>query len=190
MNIYKEIKIMTLGNSYAGKTSFILRYANDIYSPFVSPTIGIDFKSKIETMKDGKRIKVSLFDTNGQERFKSIAFNTLKNANGVLLFYDITDRNSFDSIKNWIASIYNYKDKNYPIVLIGNKIDLENERDVTKEEGEAESKKYNINFFEISCKSNINIKKPILYLISKIKGLKTNKNIILEAKNKKKKKCC
>ena len=170
MDNFTEFKLLTLGNSKVGKTSFILKYTEDTFTTNTSTTIGIDYKDKYEILKNNQKVKIAIYDTNGQERYKSLSLNYLKKADGILLFYDITDKESFDSIKEWMQSIYDVKDNNFPIVLIGNKIDLEDERIVTKEEGESESLKYNIKFYETSCKDNINIKESILFLIYKILG--------------------
>ena len=188
----REIKLITLGNSKVGKSSFILRYTDNEFSIQIPTTIGIDYKYKFETLDSGERVKIYIFDTNGQERFRAISKNMIKNANGVLLLYDITDRESFTSVAEWMQSIYNEKDKNFPIVLIGNKIDREDDRVITKNEGEAEAKRYNIDYFEISCKNNINIRDPIMNLISKISEANDTKGVQLKplGKQKNKKKCC
>ena len=186
----RDIKLITLGNSKVGKSSYILRYTENDFSIHISTTVGMDFKHKYETLDSGERVKVIIFDTNGQERFRSISSNMLKNTEGVLLFYDITDRQSFESIKEWMEDIYNFKDKNFPIVLIGNKVDREDERAIKKSEGESEGQKYNIKFFEISCKNDINIRDPILHLISKISGEPEKEIIRLAPKKKKNKNCC
>ena len=195
MDNFTEFKLLTLGNSKVGKTSFILKYTEDTFTTNTSTTIGIDYKDKYEILKNNQKVKIAIYDTNGQERFKSLSLNYLKKADGILLFYDITDKESFDSIKEWMQSIYEIKDNNFPIVLIGNKIDLEDERIVTKEEGESESVKYNIKFYETSCKDNINIKESILFLIYKILGniqeekdKEKNENIVLNTEKHKKKK--
>ena len=164
MSYDKEVKILTLGNSKVGKSSYIIRYTDDDFNMNINTTIGIDYKYKIETFED-KKTKVMIYDTNGQERWRSISFNVLKNAQGVLLFFDVSDRESFDSIKIWFESIYQHKDENFPIVLIGNKIDLP-DRAVTKEEGEAEAQKYGKKYFETSCKDGIGINEPLLHLLS------------------------
>ena len=183
----KQIKLITLGNSKVGKSSYILRYTDNEFSFHMSTTIGIDFKDKTETLDNNEKIKIILYDTNGQERYKSISFNMLKNADAVLLFYDITDKSSFESIKDWIQSIYEFKNKDFPIVLIGNKIDKEEERVITKNEGESEALKYNIKHFEISCKDSINIREPILHLISIVNSGDKEGNIKLNHKSKNKK---
>ena len=192
MNCIREIKLITLGNSHVGKTSFINRYVENTFSIHISSTIGIDNKDKIEIIDNNEKVKVIIFDTNGQERFKSISFNMLKNANGVLLFFDVTNRDSFDSIKEWMNNIYNFKDEKFPIVLIGNKIDInKDERQVLKEEGESEAENYKIKYFETSCKMNINIKETILYLLSKIEEPDDrNDSIIIKPMKKHRKKCC
>ena len=189
----KQIRLITLGNSKVGKSSYILRYTDNEFSFHISTTIGLDFKDKIETLDNHESVKIILYDTNGQERYKSISFNMLKNADAVLLFYDITDKESFNSIKDWMQSIYQFKDKEFPIVLIGNKIDKEEDRVVSKNEGESEASKYNIKFYEISCKNSINIREPILHLISitnnridKEENFRLNKT----KKQKHKNKCC
>ena len=190
MNI-REISLITLGNSKVGKSSYILRYTDNRFSMHISTTIGMECMHKYETLESGERVKVIIFDTNGQERFRSISSNMIKRADGVLLFYDITDRDSFESVKDWMLDIYNIKAENFPIVLIGNKIDKEKERVVKKEEGEAEALKYNKKFFEISCKNDINIINPILHLISKISDNEHGKEKIrLGPKEKNDKKCC
>ena len=190
----KQIKLITLGNSKVGKSSYILRYTDNEFSFHMPTTIGLDFKDKIETLDNEERVKIILYDTNGQERYKSISFNMLKNADAVLLFYDITDKESFDSIKDWIQSIYEFKDKEFPLVLIGNKIDKEEDRVITTNQGESEALKYNIKFFEISCKDSINIREPILHFISIANSKKDKEgNIRLNGnikKNKGKNKCC
>ena len=186
----REIKLITLGNSKVGKSSYILRYTENQFSIYISTTVGMDYKYKYETLESGERVKVIIFDTNGQERYRSLSANMLKNAEGVLLFYDITDRDSFESLKQWMLDIYNFKDKNFPIVLIGNKVDRNEERAVRKDEGESEGQKYNIKFFEISCKNDINIREPILYLISQISKVGPGKEVILLAPKKKRRKCC
>ena len=192
MNSIREIRLITLGNSHVGKTSFINRYVENTFSIHISSTIGIDNKDKIEIIDNNEKVKVIIFDTNGQERFKSISFNMLKNANGVLLFFDVTNRDSFDSIKEWMNNIYNFKDEKFPIVLIGNKIDInKDERQVLKEEGESEAENYKIKYFETSCKMNINIKETILYLLSKIEEPDDrNDSIIIKPMKKHRKKCC
>ena len=206
----EKLNIILLGNTEVGKTSFILRYTEEYYQPIYLTTIGIDFKVKEATLSNNQKYKLYFYDTTGQEKYRSIALNLIKNAEGVLLMYDVTKRSSFDSISEWMESIYNSKPKNFPIVLTGNKIDLEN-REVQTEEGEKLAQHYGISFFEISNKEGINVTESCLALANKIleqkeaeanannsdnakddstkveKGQKLDK---VQANDKKKTKCC
>jgi Ras-related protein Rab-8A len=205
----EKINIILLGNTEVGKTSFILRYTEEYYQPIYLTTIGFDFKVKEATLSNNKKYKLYFYDTTGQEKYRSIAVNLIKNAEGVLLMYDVTKQSSFQSISEWMESIYNSKPKNFPIILAGNKIDLE-KREVTTEEGEKLAKDYGIPFFEISNKEGINVTEACLALANKIveqreaeanannsdnakddakveKGKKLDE---VQANDKKKKKCC
>ena len=193
----ESINIMTLGNSSVGKTSFIIKYTENTFQDVYLSTIGIDFKVKIVQIKD-KQYKLFFFDTTGQERFRALSFNIIKNAHGIILMYDITNKSSFDSIPEWIKNIKESKGEDFPMILCGNKIDKENERKVSREESEELVNKYNIDFFEISNKEGINIEKAVLSLVKKI--LRYNKykkqdlnTSVLSNKDKKPKKkfeCC
>ena len=163
----EQINIMTIGNSAVGKTCFILRFTENIFEDIYLSTIGIDFKIKKIKIKD-KKYKIFFYDTTGQERYVSIAFNTIKNADGIFLMYDITNEQSFQSIPEWIKSVREAKGNDFPIILLGNKIDKEEERKITKEAGKELADKYEFGFFEISNKEGINIEKAGLALIKKI----------------------
>ena len=163
----ENINIMTLGNTAVGKTSFIIKYTEDTFQEVYLSTIGIDFKVKTVTIKD-RQYKLFFYDTTGQERFRSLSFNIIKNAHGIILIYDITNKSSFDSIPEWIKNIKESKGEDFPMILCGNKIDKEDERKVSREESEELSNKYVIDFFEISNKSGINIEKAVLSLVKKI----------------------
>ena len=163
----EQINIMTIGNSAVGKTCFILRFTENIFEDIYLSTIGIDFKIKKIKIKD-KKYKIFFYDTTGQERYVSIAFNTIKNADGIFLMYDITNEQSFQSLPEWINSVREAKGNDFPIILLGNKIDKEEERKITKEAGKELADKYEFGFFEISNKEGINIEKAGLALIKKI----------------------
>ena len=157
INIMKEItpkiyKILLLGDSNIGaKTSLLLRLTDNSFNNYHYTTIGIDFKIKLINLKNGNKIKLQIWDTAGQERFRNIAKSYYKGAHIIVLGYDVTDRNSFEHISNW------FDDKSRFRYLIGNKIDLCDERQVSEEEGRALANKLNLKFFEISCKDNIGI---------------------------------
>ena len=125
---------MTLGNSEVGKTCYILKYTENVFQELYLTTVGIDFKIKTETINN-KQYKLFLYDTTGQEKYKSIALNIIRNAQGIILMYDITNKKSFESIPEWIKSIRDSKGENFPMILLGNKLDKEDIRVISEKEG-------------------------------------------------------
>ena len=188
-----EAKIITLGDSGVGKTNFIFRFIDDKFSLNYFSTYGIDAKFKNVKLDNGCEIKFKIFDTAGQERFKSISTNYIKKANGILLMYDISDKNSFNNIGNWMVTIKENAGSKMSILLIATKCDLKNERVISKEDGENLAKEYGIHFYETSSKDNINIQKAFYdiaeQVIEKDKGKKVFDTIDLE-NNKSKQRCC
>ncbi len=154
------IKLLTLGETEVGKTSIVLRYSDDKFHDNKIATIGIDFKIKI-IKKGNEKIKVSIYDTAGQERFKNIVKHYYKGANGVLLIYDITKRDTFEKLEFWLEDLKENSDNlnNLFIYLIGNKNDLEERREVDFEEANKFAKEKNIPYIEVSAKTGNNIKK-------------------------------
>jgi len=163
-----QIKLLMIGDSGVGKTCLLLRYANDSFSPTFITTIGIDFKIKNINL-DGKRIKLQIWDTAGQERFRTITTSYFRGAQGILLVYDVTDRQTFISIRNWVAQIQMHADVNVNKILIGNKCDMQDLRQVSHEEGESLAKEYNIHFFETSAKNDTNVEKSFLTIATDVK---------------------
>ena len=147
------VKILTLGDSSVGKSSIVLRFSDDDFNDNQFATIGIDFKTKYIKMGDSS-VKVLIWDTAGQEKFQNIAKQYYKGANGVLLIYDICNRKSFERVDFWLKELkeYNRIDELF-VCLVGNKIDLEDKRVISNEEGEKYAKVNNINYFEVSAKS-------------------------------------
>ena len=198
----ERINIMTLGNTEVGKSCFILRFTDNIFQEIYLATVGIDFKIKTETINN-KQYKLFLYDTTGQEKYKSIALNIIKNAQGIILMYDITDRKSFESIPDWIKSVKDAKGSNFPMILLGNKLDKEDVRVIKEEEGKELADEYKIKFFETSNKTGTNIQEAGMALVNeilKINNLEnrensmSNNNTRLSIKNTKVKKdskrCC
>jgi len=164
-----QIKLLMIGDSGVGKTCLLLRYANDSFSPTFITTIGIDFKIK-NIQLDNKRIKLQIWDTAGQERFRTITTSYFRGAQGILLVYDVTDRNSFISIRNWVAQIQMHADVNVNKILIGNKCDCQDQRAISYEEGESLAKEYNISFYETSAKQDINVEKSFITIATDVKN--------------------
>ena len=182
---FPSIKLFLLGDSTVGKSSLILKYIKDTFKKIYTPTIGFDNKGKSIILKNGKKVKIHFCDTAGQERYRSIAFNLIKSATGIILMYDITKKETFKAIPEWVENVRDHKGKDFPIVLIGNKCDLEEKREVQIEEGKEEAIKNGFSFFETSSKDGINVQEAVLELVSKIFTPNENEGINEEEKEKK-----
>ena len=194
-----EAHIVTLGDARVGKTSLIIRYIENSFVDSYLSTLGMDSRLKKIKLKNDEEIKVRITDSAGQERFKSLSANYIKKANGILLVYDITNKDSFNNINKWVKEI---KEKSHsleerPTVLIGNKLDLEEKRCISKEQGEELAKNFcgKIKFFETSCKTGENIEEAVNYLAeqiyNKLIGSNGGNNVnIKDIKGKEGGKCC
>ena len=189
-----KYKIMVIGESRVGKTSLIKRYTKDEFGGVYLATIGMDFQDKIIDIEN-KKIRLQIWDSAGQEKFRNVTKTYFKNAYGFLVVYDITDMESFKKISFWMDSINKNAPENVKLILVGNKCDLANERKISFEEGENCAKKYNIKFFESSAKDGTNVNELFFYLANEIyqndKTKGKDKGVKIESGNKKgKKKCC
>ena len=156
----KKVQILTLGDGKVGKTSILKRYKEDAFSAHHLTTIGIDFITN--DIKIGNEpVTVKIWDTAGQERFRTITHAFYKQAQGVILVYDVTDRKTYESVHSWITSIHEHADENIIKYLVANKIDLNDDRKVTKDEGQKMAHQYGMKFFETSAKASINISECI-----------------------------
>ena len=197
------IKIVTLGDSMVGKTSIVYRYFENKFNESILSTIGIDFKTKYIKVRDAS-VKVLIWDTAGQERFKNITASYYRGGNGVLVVYDITDRDSFENLNSWLIEIEKNANKNVYKLLIGNKCDLEDKRKVTYQEGKEFASSNGMQFIETSAKTDTKVKDAFEMLtqeiiksnITKDKGMeKKDKTVHLATKGaeistKSNKKCC
>ena len=149
-------KVLIIGNSGVGKSCLLLRFAEDMFSDNYISTIGVDFKiRKIEL--EGKSIKLQIWDTAGQERFRTITKSYYRGSNGIVVVYDITDRESFEQITHWMNEIDSNASSEVCRLLVGNKADLNDKRAVKTEEGEALARQFGIPFLETSAKESINV---------------------------------
>ena len=190
-----DIKIITLGNTSVGKSSFILKYIENKFTYNYTTTLGLDFKQKKIKLKNGKEVRLRIFDTAGQERFRTVSVSFIKKADGVILIYDISNRESFDSIGEWIKNIRETGKEILPVVLVGNKCDLPPEkRKITVIEGKEKADEFKLPFFESSCKEGINIKEVFHKLIEEIttksSWSQNGEFKTLKKGNKNEKKCC
>ena len=187
-------KILLLGDSEVGKSCFLMRYSDNVFVENYITTIGLDYKLKIVKLDSGKTIKVQLWDTAGQDKYRTIAKNYYKGSHGILLLYDITKITSFENIREWIRDIKEEVSEKAIIFLIGNKIDLTDNRKISKEKGEELAEEYKIPFFEASAISGENVDevfKALYKKISEVYGdLEREKGSKLNKKNKNKGICC
>ena len=198
MNSTKEVefvfKILLLGDSEVGKSCFLMRYSDNVFVENYITTIGLDYKLKNVKLDSGKTIKVQLWDTAGQDKYRTIAKNYFKGSHGILLLYDITKQSSFNNIREWIQDIREEVSPKAIIFLIGNKIDLADQRKISKEKGIELAEEYKLPFFEASAKSGENVDevfKALYKKISEVYGdLEREKGSKLNKKPKTKGKCC
>ena len=150
-------RLVLIGDSGVGKTALLLRYTDDTFDPSFMATIGIDFKIKTIDI-EGKRVKLQVWDTAGQEQFHSVSWAYYRNAHGVMLLYDLTDVRSFLHISEWVEDIRAHAPSNIKQILIGNKCDItEAQRVIDKEKGAALAQELGIPFLETSAKMCINV---------------------------------
>ena len=160
-------KIIIIGDSSVGKTNIMSKYLKNEFLEDSKATVGVEFGSKQFTI-DGHVIKVQIWDTAGQERYRAITSAYYKGAKGAFVVYDITRKNSFESIEKWVNELKNVSDKNITILLIGNKSDLEDQRQVTKEQGEEKAGKLEVAFMETSALSGDNLEKAFELMINQV----------------------
>ena len=187
-------KVLLLGDSTVGKTCFLLRYCDKTFQEAHLSTIGLDYRLKSMTLANGKHIKLQIWDTAGQDRFRAITKNYYKGANGIILIYDVTNIQSFENVKNWIAQIKEEANPNAIIYLAGNKIDVnESEKAVKTEDGKKIADELTIKFYETSAKNGINVNEIFEDLVEKIDEIYSKigvpkaevKNKLYKAKTKK-----
>ena len=186
-------KILLLGDSTVGKTCFLLRYMDETFLDLHMATIGLDYRLKTMILEEQKIVKVQLWDTAGQDKFRAITRNYYKGASGIILIYDVTNIKSYENIKKWINEIKEEISDKVTIILIGNKIDNIKERKVTKEQGEKLANEVNIPFFETSAKTGEGINESVFFLVKKIADNDPefkNRGRNLNIRIKKKRKCC
>ena len=160
-------KLILIGDSSVGKSNILLQYLKGQFDPNSKATVGVEFGTKnIEI--NNKKIKIQIWDTAGQERYRSITSAYYRGAKGAFIVYDITRKTTFDNIDRWVADLKANGDDNISIVLIGNKLDLEDQREVQKDEGVKKSEEFKTAFMETSALNGDNIDKAFDELIEQI----------------------
>ncbi|KAI8581288.1 hypothetical protein K450DRAFT_232317 [Umbelopsis ramanniana AG] len=153
----RKFKLVFLGEQSVGKTSLITRFMYDTFDNTYQATIGIDFLSKTMYLED-RTVRLQLWDTAGQERFRSLIPSYIRDSSVCIIVYDITNRNSFMNTSKWIDDVRAERGNDVIIVLVGNKTDLNDRRQVSVEEGEKKSRENNVMFIETSAKAGHNVK--------------------------------
>ena len=161
------LKFIILGDSGVGKTNLLLRYVGESFSENYIATLGIDFKMKNIIYNDVK-VALQIWDTAGQEKYRSITSSYYKGAHGCLLVYDITRKVTFENIDKWLAEIKLSSNNEINMILIGNKCDLEDKREVSIEEAQNKAKLLNMAFMETSALNGTNVEKAFNELVNNV----------------------
>ncbi|XP_052543699.1 ras-related protein Rab-37 isoform X1 [Tympanuchus pallidicinctus] len=174
-------KVMLLGDSGVGKTCFLLQFKDGAFlsGTFIA-TVGIDFRVRARqpapvldnkvVAVDGVKVKLQqIWDTAGQERFRSVTHAYYRDAQALLLLYDITSKMSFDNIRAWLTEIHEYAQKDVVIMLLGNKADVSSERMVRTEDGASLAREYGVPFMETSAKTGMNVELAFLAIARELK---------------------
>lgn len=170
-------KILVVGDSGVGKSCMLLRFADDIFTESHISTIGVDFKIQTLTLEDGKMAKLQIWDTAGQDRFRTITSSYYRGAHGILVVFDLNDPHSFENVPYWLAEIDHYCSSNCPpkLILVGNKSDLPS--NVEAEKVKTFCSQNNLTYIETSAKNGNNIKAAFNHLANQLRVLTlTSKN--------------
>lgn len=153
----KKHKLVVLGEQSVGKTSIITQFMYGTFDASYQATIGIDFLSKTLYLED-RTVRLQLWDTAGQERFRSLIPSYIRDSSVAIVVFDITNRASFLNTSKWIDDVRAERGTDVIIILVGNKTDLSDKRQVTPEDGEKKAKELNVMFIETSAKAGHNVK--------------------------------
>ncbi|KIJ31441.1 hypothetical protein M422DRAFT_70853 [Sphaerobolus stellatus SS14] len=177
-------KLLLIGNSSVGKSSLLLRFTDEQWLPEdeASATIGVDFRVCKMDVK-GKKVKLSLWDTAGQERFRTITSSYYRGAEGVILVYDVSNRESFDALPRWFSELETYVSSSVVKMVVGNKLDKEFSRAVSEAEGRKFAESQGCLFLEVSAKTNVGVREAFMEVVEKILEIRESKPAPISANN-------
>ncbi|THH13130.1 hypothetical protein EW146_g7048 [Bondarzewia mesenterica] len=164
-----NVKLLLIGNSSVGKSSLLLRFSDEQWLPEdeASATIGVDFRVHKMDVK-GKKVKLSIWDTAGQERFRTITSSYYRGAQGIILVYDVSSRESFDALPRWYSELETYVSESVVKIVVGNKLDKEYSRQVPTAEAEAFAQRMNSLFVEASAKTSVGVRDAFRNVVERI----------------------
>ncbi|XP_042189842.1 ras-related protein Rab-6A isoform X2 [Callorhinchus milii] len=174
-NPLRKFKLVFLGEQSVGKTSLITRFMYDSFDNTYQATIGIDFLSKTMYLED-RTVRLQLWDTAGQERFRSLIPSYIRDSAAAVVVYDITNVNSFQQTTKWIDDVRTERGSDVIIMLVGNKTDLADKRQVAIEEGERKAKELNVMFIETSAKAGYNVKQLFRRVAAALPGMESTQD--------------
>ncbi|GCC27823.1 ras-related protein Rab-41 isoform X1 [Chiloscyllium punctatum] len=169
-NPLRKFKLVFLGEQSVGKTSLITRFMYDSFDNTYQATIGIDFLSKTMYLED-RTVRLQLWDTAGQERFRSLIPSYIRDSTIAVVVYDITNLNSFQQTSKWIDDVRTERGSDVIIMLVGNKTDLADKRQVSMEEGERKARELNVMYIETSAKAGYNVKQLFRRVAAALPGM-------------------
>ncbi|KAK5648973.1 hypothetical protein RI129_003865 [Pyrocoelia pectoralis] len=170
VNRVKKFKLVFLGEQNVGKTSLITRFMYDSFDNTYHATIGIDFLSKTVYLED-RTVRLQLWDTAGQERFRSLIPSYIRDSTIAVVVYDITNVNSFHQTSKWIGNVRTERGSDVIIMLVGNKTDLSDFRQVSTDEGDKKAKELNAMFIETSAKLGYNVRQLFRRVATALPGI-------------------
>ena len=174
-------KLLLIGNSGVGKSCLLMRYAENSFTENFFNTIGVDFKIK-NIHLDKSMIKLQIWDTAGQERFRTLTSSYYRGAHGIIIVYDVCDRDSFENVRQWMTEIERFASEQVNKLLVGNKCDLDELRKVTFQEGAELAKHFDIPFLETSAKNSVNVEETFSTMTREIMCRCTKQGGIASAK--------
>ncbi|CAL0316649.1 unnamed protein product [Lupinus luteus] len=176
-------KIVLVGDSGVGKSNLLARFARDEFYPNSKSTIGVEFQTQKMDI-NGKEVKAQIWDTAGQERFRAVTSAYYRGAVGALLVYDISRRLTFDSIDRWLNELHTHSDMNIVMILVGNKSDLKDAREVTTAEGTALAEAQGLFFMETSALDSSNVAAAFETVVKEIYNILSRKVMMSQELNK------